>query len=201
MRCAHGCVVWLCVVGFGEICSQVARVCSGGAHVHVRRTCGADGVIAAVLFSQVKCMLMTKDESTLITGDYGDSVIVWDISSGERKSTLKADGRVRCFASCGGALWCVDCECGAGAERVGLALWSPILRQAGRRSASACACCRVCGWWCAFAMVLLVCAVCRVLLGVSRLRRVCGRVARWHGDGHGVGGCGVHMVAFCGCVF
>ena len=145
-------------------------------------------------------MLMTKDESTLITGDYGDSVIVWDMSSGERKSTLKADGEVRCFASCGGALWCVDCGCGAGAERVGLALWSPILRQAGRRSASACACCRVCGWWCAFAMGGFVCAVCRVLLVVSRLRRVCGRVARWHGDGHGVGACGVHMVAFCGCV-
>ena len=103
MRCAHGCVVWLRVVGFGEICSQVARVCSGGAHVHVRRTCVADGIIAAVCFSQVHCMLMTKDELILITG--GGSVIVWDMSSGERKSTLDADGEVRCFASCGGALW------------------------------------------------------------------------------------------------
>ena len=79
--------------------------------MHVRRTCGADGVIAAVCFWQVNCMLMIEDESTLITCDggfYGKSVIVWDMSSGERKSTLKADGRVRCFASCGGALWCVD---------------------------------------------------------------------------------------------
>ena len=153
--------------------------------MHVRRTCGADGVIAAVWFWQwsppVVCMLMTKDESTLITGDSGGgnprepkpgSVIVWDMSSGERKSTLKADGPVRCFASCGGALWCVNCGCGAWAERVGLALWSPILRQAGRRSASACACCRVCGWWCAFSCVLcvvccslwLVCGVCVVAL-------------------------------------
>ena len=116
-------------------------------------------------FSQVTCMLMTKDKSTLITGDTGGSVIVWDMSSGERKSTLKADGEVRCFASCGGALWCVDCGCGAVVERVGLALWSPILRQAGRRSASACACCRVCGWWCAFAMVgsCVVCVVCCLL--------------------------------------
>ena len=40
-------------------------------------------------------MHMTKDESTLITGDFDDSVIVWDMSSGERKSTLKADGYVR----------------------------------------------------------------------------------------------------------
>ena len=40
-------------------------------------------------------MHMTKDESTLITGDGGKSVIVWDMSSGERKSTLKADGEVR----------------------------------------------------------------------------------------------------------
>ena len=37
-------------------------------------------------------MHMTKDESTLITGDDGKSVIVWDMSSGERKSTLEADG-------------------------------------------------------------------------------------------------------------
>ena len=95
---------------------------------------------------------MTKDESALITGDDGNRVIVWDMSSGERMSTLAADGGVRCCASCGGALWCVDCGCGAGAERVGLALWSPILRQAGRRSASGCACCRVCGWWCAVAL-------------------------------------------------
>ena len=47
------------------------------------------------MLSQVLCMHMTKDESTLITGDDGKSVIVWDMSSGERKSTLKADGRVR----------------------------------------------------------------------------------------------------------
>ena len=54
-----------------------------------------------VYFSQVKCMLMTKDKSTLITGDSdndsltGGSVIAWDMSSGERKFTLKADGPVR----------------------------------------------------------------------------------------------------------
>ena len=60
------------------------------------------------MLSQVKCMQMTKDESTLITGDGGGSVIMWDMSSGERKSTLEADGDVR-FASCGGALWYVDC--------------------------------------------------------------------------------------------
>ena len=47
------------------------------------------------MLSQVVCMHMTKDESTLITGDSGKSVIVWDMSSGERKSTLKADGDVR----------------------------------------------------------------------------------------------------------
>ena len=47
------------------------------------------------MLSQVSCMHMTKDESTLITGDGGESVIVWDMSSGERKSTLKADGYVR----------------------------------------------------------------------------------------------------------
>ena len=47
------------------------------------------------MLSQVLCMHMTKDESTLITGDDGESVIVWDMSSGERKSTLKADGEVR----------------------------------------------------------------------------------------------------------
>ena len=51
---------------------------------------------------------MTEDESTLITGDDRNSVIVWDMSSGERKSTLKADGLVRCCALCGGAVWCVD---------------------------------------------------------------------------------------------
>ena len=60
------------------------------------------------MLSQVLCMHMTKDESTLITGDDRNSVIVWDMSSGERKSTLKADGYVRCFASCGGALWFVN---------------------------------------------------------------------------------------------
>ena len=47
------------------------------------------------MLSQVLCMHMTKDESTLITGDRGGSVIVLDMSSGERKSTLKADGWVR----------------------------------------------------------------------------------------------------------
>ena len=47
------------------------------------------------MLSQVFCMHMTKDESTLITRDGGESVIVWDMSSGERKSTLKADGYVR----------------------------------------------------------------------------------------------------------
>ena len=55
--------------------------------------------------SQVVCMHMTKDESTLITGDDGNSVIVWDMSSGERKSTLKADGLVRRWRSvCGGCV-------------------------------------------------------------------------------------------------
>ena len=47
------------------------------------------------MLSQVLCMHMTKDESTLITGDNSNSVIVWDMSSGERKSTLKADDEVR----------------------------------------------------------------------------------------------------------
>ena len=53
-------------------------------------------------------MHMTKDESTLITGDDGKSVIVWDMSIGERKSTLEADGTVRCWRC---RVWwlCVDC--------------------------------------------------------------------------------------------
>ena len=60
------------------------------------------------MLSQVSCMHMTKDESTLITGDRGESVIVWDMSSGERKSTLKADGSVRCWRC---RVWwlCVGC--------------------------------------------------------------------------------------------
>ena len=135
--CGHMVAYCGCVLEvLGEICSQVARVCSGGAHVHVRRTCGADGAIAAVWFWQVMCMLMTKDESTLITGDGDKSVIVWDISIGERKSTLEADGGVRCFASCGGALWCVDCGCDAGAVRAG-ARWFGVVvshSEAGRAS-------------------------------------------------------------------
>ena len=62
------------------------------------------------MLSQVLCMHMTKDESTLITGDDGKSVIVWDMSSGERKSTLKADGSVRCWRCrvwwlCVGCIW------------------------------------------------------------------------------------------------
>ena len=110
--------------------------------MHVRQTCVADGVIAAVCFWQVSCMLMTKDESTLITGDSGGgnprepkpgSVIVWDMSSGERKSTLKADGPVRCFASCGGAL----CVCGLWLWRWGGARWFGVVvshSEAGRAS-------------------------------------------------------------------
>ena len=53
-------------------------------------------------------MHMTKDESTLITGDDLKSVIVWDMSSGERKSTLKADDMVRCWR-CRVSWLCVGC--------------------------------------------------------------------------------------------
>ena len=53
-------------------------------------------------------MHMTKDESTLITGDDGESVIVWDMSSSERKSTLEADGDVR-FWRCRVWWLCVGC--------------------------------------------------------------------------------------------
>ena len=60
------------------------------------------------MLSQVLCMHMTKDESTLITGDKGTSAIVWDMSSGERKSTLKADGTVR-FWRCRVWWLCVGC--------------------------------------------------------------------------------------------
>ena len=71
------------------------------------------------MFSQVNCMHMTKDESTLITGDRGKSVIVWDMSSGERKSTLKADGTVRLLA-----MPCAVVVCGV--HMVGVA-WLSVL--------------------------------------------------------------------------
>ena len=59
--------------------------------------------------SQVYCMQLSGDWSMLITGDYGDSAIVWDLSTGERKSTMKADGQVR--FPCGAVCSCSR-ECG-----------------------------------------------------------------------------------------
>ena len=44
---------------------------------------------------QVNCMLLSKDEATLYTGDEGKSVIAWELATGERKATMKADGYVR----------------------------------------------------------------------------------------------------------
>ena len=44
---------------------------------------------------QVNCMLLSKDEATLYTGDSGHSVIAWELATGERKATMKADDWVR----------------------------------------------------------------------------------------------------------
>ena len=63
-------------------------------------------------------MQLSGDGSTLITGDNGPSAIVWDLSTGERKSTMKVDGRVRlpCGAVCScsgecGVFSCFVCAC------------------------------------------------------------------------------------------
>ena len=61
------------------------------------------------VLSQVLCMQLSGDWSTLITGGGGDSAIVWDLSTGERKSTMKADGTVR--FPCGAVCSCSR-ECG-----------------------------------------------------------------------------------------
>ena len=85
------------------------------------------------MLSQVLCMHMTKDESTLITGDRGKSVIVWDMSSGERKSTLKADGDVRLLCV---VRWC-SVVCGLWVWRWGGARWFGVVAshsEAGRAS-------------------------------------------------------------------
>ena len=77
----------------------------------------ARAVCVGVL-SQVECMQLSGDGSTLITGDRGKSAIVWDLSTGERKSTMKADGSVRlpCGAVCScsrecGVFSCFVCAC------------------------------------------------------------------------------------------
>ena len=44
-------------------------------------------------------MWLSKEETTLFTGDWGDSVIVWDVSTRERKATMKADGTVRLLST------------------------------------------------------------------------------------------------------
>ena len=61
------------------------------------------------VLSQVFCMQLSGDWSTLITGDNGKSAIVWDLSTGERKSTMKLDGGVR--FPCGAVCSCSR-ECG-----------------------------------------------------------------------------------------
>ena len=106
-------------------------------------------------------MHMTKDESTLITGDDGKSVIVWDMSSGERKSTLKADGYVRCLA-----MPCVVVVCGV--HIVGVAWFRVLVLWV-------CLCARPivrvrCG------VDVAACVLACVRLGE---RSVCGVVHRW----------------------
>ena len=44
-------------------------------------------------------MSLSKEETTLFTGDYGNSVISWDVATRERKATMKADGTVRLLST------------------------------------------------------------------------------------------------------
>ena len=48
---------------------------------------------------QVHCMVLSPDGKTLFTGEYGESAIAWDVSTGERVHTLKCDGFVRAAAA------------------------------------------------------------------------------------------------------
>ena len=96
-----GCgLTWLCAVEVMRWVASLSRV----AWRRARAPSCARGSCVEVCFSQVRCMVMSTEGSTVITGDEGKSVIVWDASTLERKVTQKADGAVRRAPPCVRAL-------------------------------------------------------------------------------------------------
>ena len=102
---AGGCgLTWLCAVEVMRWVASLSRV----AWRRARALSCARGACVEVCFSQVRCMVMSTegstDGSTVITGDEGNSVIVWDASTLKRNHTEKADAPVRRAPPCGRAL-------------------------------------------------------------------------------------------------